>query len=212
MRTTPLWRALAVIGAVSALVATGVAPAAAAIPSGNFDFRALGARINGAVGDQAEIKLGFRNDGPAPSDRSDSGHPVTTVDVTVPSGTTAVAVPQGCAPREGRAFRCSPGPVVAVGETITFPFTLRIDAAGAGRGSVAINVACQCDGANIDLNSGNDTAPIEINVAAETGGQPGGLPVTGATATLIAGAGGLLLVAGVVGLVIAWRHRKRFVA
>ncbi|HTF09595.1 MAG TPA: hypothetical protein VK659_15615, partial [Asanoa sp.] len=204
MRTTPAWRALAVIGAVGALLATGVAPAAAAVPTGNFDFRALGARIKGAVGDQAEIKIGFRNDGPAAPDRSDTGTPVTIVDVTMPKGTTAVAVPADCQPHANPGatiYRCEPGPVVAVGQTITFPFTMRIDAADAEGGSVRINVRCKCDGETTDLNSGNDTAPIEINV---TGG---GLRLTGAAWGLIVGGGGLLLVAGAVASVIAWsRH------
>jgi hypothetical protein len=214
MRTSPAWRALALIGAVGALLATGTAPAAAApVPSGDFDFRALGARINGTVGDQAEIKLGFRNEGPRASDRSDAGNPVTIVDVTVPKGTTAVAVPAECKPQAdpgATIYRCQPGPIVAIGQTVTFAFTLRIDAADAGNGSVRINATCQCGGTNIDLNSGNDTAPIEIN---NTGGPGGdGLPVPSKAFGLFAGGSGLLLVAGIVGLVIVWRRRKRSAA
>ncbi|HEV7706898.1 MAG TPA: hypothetical protein VGP16_01755 [Asanoa sp.] len=206
MRTTPAWRTLAVIGAVGALLATGMAPAAAAIPTGNFDLRALGARIKGAVGDQAEIKIGFRNDGPAAPDRSDTGTPITIVDVTMPKGTSAVAIPAECqlhANPGATIYRCESGPVVAVGQTVTFPFTLRIDAADAAGGSVRINVRCECDSAIIDLNSGNDTAPIEINVSS------GGLHLTGAAWGVIAGGGGLLVVAAAVALVIAWRRRNR---
>ncbi|GIF53201.1 hypothetical protein DFJ67_2476 [Asanoa ferruginea] len=205
MRTTPAWRTLAVIGAVGALLMTGIAPAAAAIPTGNFDFRALGARIKGAVGDQADINIGFRNDGPTAPDRSDTGTPVTIVDVTMPKGTTAVGVPPECqlhANPNAVIYRCQPGSAVAVGETITFPFTMRIDGTDVEGGSVRINVRCKCDGEIIDLNGSNDTAPIEINV---TGG---GLHLTGAAWGVIGGVGGLLVVAAAVAAVIALRRRR----
>ena len=213
MRTTSAWRALGVLGAAAALVATTALPAAA---SDTFDFVALGARISGAVGDQAQVKLGFRNEGPDALERSGLT-PVTLVDVAVPRGTTAVVVPPECGPRDGVSatgpiYRCTPVPAVWPGQTVTFAFTLRIDSLDVARGSVTINVKCDCPGATTDVNAANDTAPIEVNAIAGGGGGGSGLPLTGPTVGLIAGAGGLLLVAGGAGMVIAWRRRSRFVA
>jgi LPXTG-motif cell wall-anchored protein len=113
-------------------------------------------------------------------------------------------------PRLAPAYRCSTGPALAVGDSATYPFTLRIDRVDAGRGSVQINVPCDCDDTSTDLNAGNDTAPILVN--ATEGGSGGGLPMTGPAAAIVAGGGGLLLLAGAVGIVIAWRRRTRFVS
>ncbi|GIF75360.1 LPXTG cell wall anchor domain-containing protein [Asanoa siamensis] len=190
------------------------------------DMRALGARITGQVGDVAEVQLGFRNDGPATIDKWTEA---TLVDVTVPKGTTAVEVPEQCAPvKNGQfdsanrgqpgkpAYRCLPGGFVPVGETVGFPFSLRIDQAATEPGQVAINVPCDCDVRPDDTNSANDTAPIEIKIDTTAGGgggsDGGGLPITGPAAGMIAGAGGLLLVAGLAGVVVAWRRRTRFVS
>ncbi|MDG4822311.1 hypothetical protein O7635_10655 [Asanoa sp. WMMD1127] len=204
MRTTPAWRALA------ALAGLGVAGAlvAAAAPV-DFDFVAQGARITGAVGDQAEIKLGFRNDGPAAVDRRADTRQVSVVEVLLPAGTTAVAAPADCRAAGPAKYRCSPGSLVTAGQTITFAFTLRIDAPPTDAGAVRINLPCDCDDDTIDANAGNDTAPIQV-VAAAAGGGGGGAEDHGPpTAGLALGAGGLLVLAGLVGAVVAGRRRGR---
>jgi hypothetical protein len=210
MRLTPARRVLAGLAAATALAFTGASPAAAAPV--DFDFVAQGARITGAVGDQAEVKLGFHNEGPATVDRRNSAGDVSVVEIVLPKGTTAVTVPSACQPGQAGAYRCSPGPVATPDQTIAFPFVLRIDNAQVARGSVTINVKCGCDSDNIDANAGNDTAPIEVVVNASgpaTGEVKSRLPLPGGTAGLILGAGGLLLIAGVVGAVIAGRRRAR---
>ncbi|MEV0719840.1 hypothetical protein [Asanoa sp. NPDC050611] len=208
MRLTPARRVLAGLGAATALLLAGALPAAAAPV--DFDFVAQGARITGAVGDQAEVKLGFHNEGPATVDRRNSAGDVSVVDIALPKGTTAVTVPPACQPAQAGAYRCSPGPLATSGQTIAFPFVLRIDNAEVERGSVTINVRCRCDSDNVDANAGNDTAPIEVVVNAATAATgDDGLPFSGGTAGYILGGGGLLLLAGVVGAVIAGRRRAR---
>ncbi|GAA1848967.1 LPXTG cell wall anchor domain-containing protein [Asanoa iriomotensis] len=194
-----------------------------------YDLVAAGARITGNVGDVADVDLGFRNDGPAAADSGRLGSNVTLVDVTVPKGTTVVEVSDQCVPKPANdageygepgepgapVYRCFPGDLVTPGETVGFPFRLRIDQAQPERGLVTINAKCECEGRQSDINSANDTAPIEVNAAGGGtggGGDDGGLPITGPAAGLIAGAGGLLLVAGLGGVVVAWRRRTRFVA
>ncbi|XTZ13578.1 LPXTG cell wall anchor domain-containing protein [Micromonospora echinospora] len=76
----------------------------------------------------------------------------------------------------------------------------------------------QCDGGfDEDLKPANDVAALLVNATTAGGGAGGGeddgsLPITGARTGLVLAAGGLLLAAGVVGLVLARRRRTRFVA
>ena len=65
------------------------------------DLVALGAQLTGEAGDVVKATLGVRNDGPAALDFSRGGSPVTKIDIAVPQGTTAVKVPEVCAPLEG---------------------------------------------------------------------------------------------------------------
>lgn len=86
-----------------------------------------------------------------------------------------------------------------------FEFQLRIDQVIAdSAGTITIKLAG-------DSNAGNNVAKIVVNPAG-SGGGGGGLPVTGASTGIVAGAGVLLLAAGVFGFVIARRRRTRFVA
>lgn len=60
------------------------------------DFAAYGDRAKGAAGDSVEVKVGFRNRGPAWIGYIRSGEDVATVDVTVPEGASVVAKPDSC--------------------------------------------------------------------------------------------------------------------
>ncbi|GAA2701718.1 LPXTG cell wall anchor domain-containing protein [Micromonospora olivasterospora] len=199
------------------------------------DLEAIGAKLTGKAGDVVAATVGFRNNGPATLDYLRTDMDVTYVDVTVPTGTTAVEVPFECAPRKGNAndwdepgkpggreYRCYPGPIAPAGEELTGEFRLRIDKVIANAtGLVKVNVPCECDGGFYkDLKPANDTAKILVNAAAGDGGQGGGdgdddggtLPITGTSIGLVAGIGALLLVAGVGGYLVAKRRRTRFVA
>ncbi|MFC4016727.1 LPXTG cell wall anchor domain-containing protein [Micromonospora sp. GCM10011542] len=192
------------------------------------DLAAIGATLSGKKGAVLTAALGFRNNGPATLENLRTESDVTYVDVTVPTGTTAVEVPFECAPRDGKdadwgdagtpgakEYRCYPGPFAPAGEDLTGEFKFRIDKVVANAtGTVKVNVPCECDGGfYADLKPANDTAKILVNAEGGHGGGDGGtLPITGASTGLITGIGALLLAAGVGGYLVAKRRRTRFVA
>ncbi|MEU1687141.1 LPXTG cell wall anchor domain-containing protein [Micromonospora sp. NPDC005707] len=194
------------------------------------DLAAIGASLTGKKGAVLTAALGFRNNGPATLDHLRTQSDVTFMDVTVPTGTTAVEVPVDCAPRTGddaewgeagtpgaAAYRCYPGPFAPAGETLTAEFKFRIDKVIANAtGTVKVNVPCECEGGfYADLKPANDTAKVVVNAAPGGGGGQGGggtLPITGSSTALIAGVGALLLAAGAAGYVVSRRRRTRFVA
>ncbi|MFF5172501.1 LPXTG cell wall anchor domain-containing protein [Micromonospora sp. NPDC000089] len=206
------------------------------------DLAAVGGSVTGKANAVVKAIVGVKNNGPASLDFGRSGNPITRVDVTVPAGATAVDVPDTCAPFDGRtadqqdagkpgakAYRCETGTYLATGTRQTFTFGLRVDqVVPNSTGAVTINATCECDGFTKDTNPANDTAKLVLNPAGAGGGtgpsggegdgQGGGdgdggtLPITGSPTTLIAGAGGLLLVAGAAGYLVARRRRTNFVA
>jgi LPXTG-motif cell wall-anchored protein len=190
------------------------------------DLSALGATLTGEAGDVVTANVGLRNDGPATIDVRRGGGPFTNAYLTVPPGTTVVGVPENCAPRDAdgtnwseagnagaKAYHCWSSSFIKVGDRETYPFKLRIDEVVANAtGSIAINFDCQCDGRTSDLDGSNDEAEILVNPTDGGGAGGGGLPVTGASTGIVAGAGAVLLAAGAFGFVLARRRRTRFVA
>ncbi|MFC0528408.1 LPXTG cell wall anchor domain-containing protein [Phytohabitans kaempferiae] len=192
------------------------------------DLEAIGAEFDGEAGTTTDVELKVVNNGPAVRSSGRGGETITRVKVVVPSGTTAVAAPEECHPttaddntgedvdweHPGKAgapaYFCDGGLFLAVDETLAYPFTFRIDEVIAdAAGAITVNAPCECPTFGDDLDKSNDTAKILVN---GTGGGGGGLPVTGASTGIVAGAGALLLAAGVAGFVIARRRRMRFVA
>ncbi|MEU5530213.1 LPXTG cell wall anchor domain-containing protein [Micromonospora chersina] len=202
------------------------------------DLAAIGDELTGKAGDVVTATVGVRNNGPAVLDFGRIGSPVTTIDVTVPTGTTAVQVPDNCVPMKGddadweepgkpgaKAYRCFPDIFIGVGEEQTVEIGLRIDKlVPNATGTVTINAKCQCEGFQDDTNPANDKAKLVVNAApgggapgtpgdgGQGGGDGGTLPITGANTALIAGVGALLLAAGAAGYVVSRRRRTRFVA
>jgi len=84
------------------------------------------------------------------------------------------------------------------------------DDASDSPGRVRINEDTYTLGDALDSDGSNNTAKIEVSLSGGSGG--GGLPVTGANAGLLGAAGVALLVAGVLGLLLARRRRTRFTA
>lgn len=192
------------------------------------DLEAIGAKLSGKAGDKVRAAVGVRNNGPATLDYSRADSSITYMTVDVPEGTSAVAVPENCAPVEGdtwdepgkpgaRHYQCYVESFLKAGDEAVMEFELRIDKVIANAtGLVKVNVPCPCDGGFYkDLKPANDTAKLIVNATGD-GGQGGGdggsLPITGASTGLIAGLGGLLLAAGVGGYLVAKRRRTRFVA
>jgi hypothetical protein len=187
------------------------------------DVAAVGAEVHGATGDTVTARVGVRNRGPAflwgfPD-------PAARATVTVPAGTTVVAVPDGCV-KSGTAYACTTTVMpLDVNRSVVWPFRLRIDRAGTLTGSVVAKSF------QPDAGTADDTARLVVNPpagphngtgdqgagqgAGQGGGDGqggGGLPLTGAPAALIGGAGVLLLGGGVAAYVISRRKRARFVA
>ncbi|MFE9693376.1 LPXTG cell wall anchor domain-containing protein [Micromonospora sp. NPDC005806] len=190
------------------------------------DLAAEGATARGRVGDTVEVTVGWRNNGPATVAFDGSAPFVTVAMVTVPPGTTAVAVPDTC--RDAYAgedqgwghpgselYECTSAQRLTRGDHARIPMRLRVERAGSLTGQVRLRHRFR-EPDSPDLNPANDTAAIRINPATGGGGggedDGGSLPITGAPTGLIAGVGALLLVAGAAGYVLTRRRRTRFVA
>ncbi|HEV7706899.1 MAG TPA: hypothetical protein VGP16_01760 [Asanoa sp.] len=174
------------------------------------DLAAVGAAPRGPVGAVRSVSVGLRNNGPAALD--DHNGAAVALDITVPPGTTATAVPGECAPlvngiaeptnggtAGAAAYRCRPDLPVYADFTAGFAFDLRIDRAGRTDGAVTVT------GLD-DLDAANNRAAIVVNGPADPAPPPrdnGGLPITGAPAGTLAGLGALLILAGACAVVLA---------
>ncbi|RGC65155.1 hypothetical protein C5N14_29870 [Micromonospora sp. MW-13] len=190
------------------------------------DLAARGATASGKKGEVVTVRPGFTNHGPAALEVQTEKMPIR---ITIPKGTTVVDAPRGCVPYvpgEGwdprnaewaepgaKEYACRAGEIVVGGEA-PYEFALRIDKVVAdATGTFAVKL----DG---DPNAQNDSAKIIINPTGHgggDGGQGGGddrptLPITGDSIGLITAVGGLLLVAGTAGYLVARRRKTRFVA
>jgi hypothetical protein len=194
-----------------------------------IDLAAVGATLTGAVGDLVIADVGIKNNGPAALEGNRIGTTVRLVHVVVPLGTTAVTVPQACAPEElnngpidfqhrGEAghvlYACMQEQTFfGAGTTRTFQLTLRIDQLIPDQsGSVSILHPCLCDEIPLtDSDPSNNVAKIFINPAPTTGdGTTGdGLAATGTRVGPIVGIGGVLVALGVAAVALARRRRLR---
>jgi LPXTG-motif cell wall-anchored protein len=186
------------------------------------DLATVGSTVTGRVGDRVKARAGVKNLGPAFVEAGPVTLPV--VRIQVPEGTTALTVPGKCAPYSGgevwnpsdfwgvpgeKQYGCLLTTDLAMGDTSEYEFTLRLDRLATETSGV---VRAHLDG---DSEPGNDKAAITVRLASTDGGGQGGdggtLPITGTSTGLIAGIGGLLLVAGVGALLVTRRGRNRFV-
>lgn len=197
--------------------------------SNGTDLAAIGTEVAGEKDAEVRATIGFHNNGPATLDYRRRDMPVTYLEVNIPQGTTAVGVPDSCAPLRGSElgewgepggarYHCYASTISKVGEQQTFDFTLRIDEVIADASAAAkINVPCHCEGGFYDdIQPANDEAAILVNATGDTGGGGGGadpsLPITGDSTLRVAGLGGLLLATGAAGFLVARRRRNSFVA
>ncbi|MBL7260573.1 hypothetical protein [Paractinoplanes lichenicola] len=192
------------------------------------DLAAVGATATGAKGAVVTVPVGLVNRGPATLDNSWNSSWLNT-QFSVPKGTTAVRVPDGCYPmsadgtddwtRPGApgAPRYSCGPssslsLLKAGGTAKVAFGLRIDQVIPGaRGAVTVGARVHT-GWVAELNPANNTAAVVINPAAAPApgggeGGGGGLPITGPQGALFGGIG-LLLVLGGAAAVFFTRRRS----
>jgi LPXTG-motif cell wall-anchored protein len=193
------------------------------------DFEAIGAKADGGAGATVTVKVGVLNHGPAAIRGSRSGNAAYNIDVTIPSGTTATAVPSACGPivdghldvdnlgKPGFGeYGCSSRDTILAGQRILVQFTLHLDKALTNvKGKVVVSQPTDAVGLDNlwDNNTANNTADIVINPPGGVGGGNGGdngsdgsLPVTGSNTPMIAGIG--VLVLG-VGVLLFWLGRRR---
>ncbi|WP_305788246.1 hypothetical protein [Symbioplanes lichenis] len=124
------------------------------------DEAATGATVRGAVGDVVDAAVGFTNHGPARLDYA-RDFP-SRVDVVVPSGVTVLSYDsQHCWPTDPfTTFDCQFSDDVEVGQTVTFPFTLRLDNPGTSTGSVKVVTSLYDGSPAPDADRTNNTAAL----------------------------------------------------
>jgi hypothetical protein len=191
------------------------------------DLAAVGDRASGKAGATVTVSVGVHNNGPATIDHLRVGGEIGTLDVTIPPGTTAVRVPDGCQafggdgrPEPGAPrYQCLLDYLLIAGRSSTIDFGLRVDRAVTGAtGKVRLT------GLKGDLKPSNNVANLMINPAGGSGssggsgsgggsggqGGGGGLPITGPAGAAAGGLGVLLVAAGVTGFLAGRRRRTRF--
>jgi LPXTG-motif cell wall-anchored protein len=192
------------------------------------DLAAVGATITGRPGDKVDARVGFRNNGPGALHHEVFSNTDPGTHITVPPGVRAVAVDERCFPLEfeegeepgdvdepsgASEYLCMlwEGTTKAEGSAL-FDFTFQVRAEpSAEAGRVTINEEDLTGGATLDRDGRNDSAPIAV-ASGDSGGEGGGLPVTGTDAGLLGAGGAVLLLAGVAGLLLVRRRRLRFTA
>ncbi|WP_168222358.1 LPXTG cell wall anchor domain-containing protein [Micromonospora sp. HM134] len=160
------------------------------------DVAANGASASGKVGDRVEVRVGWTNLGPATVQTWRLSGPFVTVEI--PKGTEAVEVSGECAPYD-RNDEKSWNPWEHGGEPGADLY-----------GCLAAGDPAANDRATLVVKSG---VAGPGGVGGGDGEDDGGtLPITGQSVTLVAGAGALLVAAGVAGFVVTRRRRTRFTA
>ncbi|MER7888942.1 hypothetical protein ABTX15_03865 [Micromonospora sp. NPDC094482] len=187
------------------------------------DAAAVGRSTSARPGDRVRVSPGFDNLGPA---AVETWRMSPLVRVGIPEGSTAVTVPETCAPiGEGewkpgdtwgqlgaRAYGCRPQTDFAFpGRPVTFTFTLRVD-----RLTTPTSAPVTIDMPG-DTNAANDTAQITLTPRSAArsgvgGGNDDSLPITGGSTGALAALGVLLFAAGLTGHLVTRRRRTRFVA
>ncbi|MFI7543606.1 LPXTG cell wall anchor domain-containing protein [Actinoplanes sp. NPDC049599] len=190
------------------------------------DMAAVGATVTGDPGDKVDLRVGFVNNGPGTLyhwtfENTDPG-----TRVVVPAGVRAVTVDERCFPLLWEAvdpdditedvtgaseYLCmlEQGVTKAKASSL-FDFTVQVrENPAAAAGKVVINDEFFVEDTPLDRDGSNDAAAITV---ALSGGEGGGLPVTGADAGLLGAGGAALLLAGAAGLLLVRRRRVRFTA
>jgi len=181
------------------------------------DSAAIGASFQGAVGDTSTVEVGLHNLGPTSViTSSDDLTWLPSVHVTIPAGVKLTEVAFDCLPGDdvagwdfanagtvdGLDYTCFPEMGAQVGEKVTFAFTGELTGAKSAAGSAVV------DGGVQDANAKNDRAAISIALTGDgSGGQGGGLPITGTPTGWVAIGGAVLLLAGAVAAFVFRRRR-----
>ncbi|GAA2492281.1 hypothetical protein [Winogradskya humida] len=161
------------------------------------DSVALGATFTGGIGDKRTIKVGIRNDGPAATASIMQGW-LSTAEIKLPAGIDPTEIDPSCEKMADHVYLCLVFESLHKGEQQFFSFSGTVEGTSKP-GSITIEPGPQ------DTKASNNTAAIEVKLS--TGGEGGGLPVTGAPTGFVLGGGAALLLAGGVLFYVARRRR-----
>jgi len=189
------------------------------VPLNPADSAAIGDTFEGKIGDIATVKIGVRNKGPA-TVLGPSEDWKYSAEVRTPSGLALTKVDKRCFPNgdgdpswdkpgqiSGHEYVCVASEWLAAGKQDLFSFSGKIeDGENEDEGTIKVLGGVQ------DLNEANDIAKVNVKVTAASsgsgsGGTGGGLPITGAPAGQIAGAGLLLVLTGALALLLTRRRQ-----
>lgn len=189
----------------------------------SLDLSVAETTISGEVGATVEATVAAVNNGPAVIDSTLSGDPSGLVRFTVPEGTTVTTVPAGClatadvedpnAPGAA-SYDCRVPTAVSVGGSVSWTFGLRLDRASTdARGSLTVLGLHSLGGEDVplpgDVDASNDTADVLVTTTGGSGAGHGSakepLAKTGASAPVLVGTAGALLVGGAALLLIRRR-------
>ncbi|GLW30388.1 hypothetical protein [Actinoplanes regularis] len=182
-----------------------VAEFTVSVPKSDADSKAIGGTIRGTVGDHVTFQVGTQNLGPTATIPLNFTA-IRYVHVNLPVGVELTEETESCLPGtslddidfEGtlasRDWVCLAAQQLPKGKKSMFTFTAEIQDGSHEAGFV------QVDGGVQDSNHGNDKAALTVEAQE-------GLPVTGPSAVLLAGAGAALLVVGVFAFRLARRRR-----
>ncbi|MEU7907478.1 LPXTG cell wall anchor domain-containing protein [Actinoplanes sp. NPDC049118] len=191
------------------------------------DLAAIGATVAGTAGDKVRTKVGFVNNGPGTLYHRIFDNVESTAHILVPAGLRATEADDDCLALvfdedvepegPGKNFAGASEYLCFTDRDKTepkastlFDFTFEVrENASAEAGQVRINEDLFSLTEPLDRDARNDAAKITVQLS---GGSGAGLPVTGANAGLVGAAGGALLLAGALGLLLVRRRRVRFTA
>ena len=147
------------------------------------DYRALGGRVTGRVGQTVPVTLGVRNDGPGSMNLySRPGQGSGTYRVTPPEGTVITKIPfpgedddHACgAPLKGtRTYECRISDIFPAGDTSELTFYVRIERAVDHPKPGSVEATGRTDFPNRDDHPDNDSAPVTLKI---TAGGPSASP------------------------------------
>ncbi|MEU4256973.1 hypothetical protein AB0B42_23575 [Streptomyces fradiae] len=140
------------------------------------DFAVRGGELTAAAGESVRADLTFRNKGPAWVANLRSGEAVGSVDFVVPQGATVTKAPGNCfgrtldgdwyeGPSGAPRYQCELPMWVGEKQTVTFPFTLRVDTVVPGATGTLTLRGGWGEARPVDPKPKNDTAELVLNAA-----------------------------------------------
>ncbi|CAL9450900.1 hypothetical protein [Streptomyces sp. enrichment culture] len=140
------------------------------------DFAVRGADVAAAAGESVTVGLTFQNKGPGWVANLRSGDPVGSVDFVVPRGATVTRAPGNCfgltldgdwyeGPAGAPRYRCELPMWVGEKQTVTFPFTLRVDTVVPDATGTLTLRGGWGEARPTDPEPKNDTAKLVLNAA-----------------------------------------------